>query len=137
MSRTALAVVLAAAALAAPLAADAKGPDRASVCGADRCVSIRGSSVTGILDWSGRPGFDQLPAPHRVPFYRLTLYDRGRPAWLVLYAPSVARIRVTQLGVYPYGSIGPYWRSVTPGGASALARAKHGLRPFPTPASWR
>jgi hypothetical protein len=129
--------VLAAAALAAPLAALAKGPDRASVCGADRCGSVRGPAVAALMDWGGRSGFEQLPAPRRVPFYRLTLYDRGRPAWKLVYAPSVGRVRITQLDVYPFGTIAAYWRAVTPAGKSALGRATRGLRPFPAPSSWR
>jgi hypothetical protein len=137
VSRIALAAALGAVVLAASPAADAKGPDRARVCGGDRCASIRGASVPALLDWSGQSAFEQLPAPRRVPFYRLTLYDNGRPTWKLVYAPSVGRVRITQLDVYPYGSIAPYWRAVTLPGTSALTRATRGLRPFPAPSSWR
>jgi hypothetical protein len=137
MSRIGLVATLVASALAAPLAADAKRPARASACGADRCATIRGSQVMRLLDWGGQAPFEQLPAPRRVPFYRVTLYDRGQPTWRLLYAPSVGRLRIAQLDVYPYGSVGPYWRALTPAGTWALTRATHGLRPFPAPTSWR
>ena len=107
------------------------------MCGARGRLSVRGPPVPAVLDWSGRSEFAQPPAPRRVPFYRLTIHERSRQAWLLLYAPSVARVRITQLGVYPYGSIAPYRRSVTPEGVSPLARATHGLTPFPSPSSWR
>jgi hypothetical protein len=137
MRRIGLLAVLAAAALAAPLGASAKGPDSASVCGADRCAALRGAGVPALMDWGGPAGFEQLPAPRRVPFYRMTLYDHGRPAWKLVYAPSVGRVRITQLDVYPFGTVAPYWRRVTPAGKSVLGRATRGLRPFPALSSWR
>jgi hypothetical protein len=137
MSRIALAATLVTFALVVAQAADAKGPDRARVCGADRCALLRGPAVVGLLDWRGQAGFEQLPAPRRVPFYRLTLFDHGRPAWKLVYAPSLERMRITQLDVYPFGSVAPYWRAVTSDGTSALARVTRGLAPFPAPTSWR
>jgi hypothetical protein len=136
VSRIAPAAALATVALVVAQAADAKGPDRAVVCGADRCASLRGPAVAGLLDWGGQAGFEQLPAPRRVPFYRLTLFDHGRPAWKLVYAPSLGRVRITQLDIYPFGSTAPYWRAVTSVGTSALARATRGLAPFPAPKSW-
>jgi hypothetical protein len=137
VGRIALAAALATIALVVAQAADAKGPDGAWVCGADRCASLRGPAVAGLLDWGGQAGFEQLPAPRRVPFYRLTLFDHGRPAWKLVYVPSVERVRITQLDVYPFGSVAPYWRAVTTDGTSALARVTRGLAPFPAPKSWR
>ena len=137
MRRIGLLSVLMAAALAAPLAASAKGPDRARVCGANRCTAVQGFAARALLDWGGQAGFEILPAPRRVPFYRVTLYDHGHPVWRLVYAPSVRRVRITQLDVYPYESIAPYWRALTPAGTSALARVTRALRPFPAPSSWR
>jgi hypothetical protein len=137
MNRIAVACALTVVVLGVPSAAQAKGPDHARVCGADRCTSLRGPAVAALLDWGGRSAFEQLPAPRRVPFYRLTLYDRGRPAWKLVYAPSIGRLRISQLDVYPFGSLAPYWRTVTPDGTSALARATKCLRPFPASSSWR
>jgi hypothetical protein len=137
MNRIAVACALTAVVLGAPSSAEAKGPDHARACGADRCASLRGPAVAALLDWGGQSAFEQLPAPCRVPFYRLTLYDHGRPAWKLVYAPSIGRVRISQLDVYPFGSLAPYWRAVTLGGTSALARATKGLRPFPAPSSWR
>jgi hypothetical protein len=137
MRRIGLLSVLVTAALAAPLAASAKGPDRARVCGADRCTAVQGLGARALLDWGGQAGFEILPAPRRVPFYRVTLYDHGHPVWRLVYAPSVRRVRITQLDVYPFGTVAPYWRAVTFGGRFALARATHGLRPIPAPSSWR
>jgi hypothetical protein len=136
MRRTTL-LAVALVALAVPLAARAKGPDRASVCGTDRCTSFRGSEVNSLLDWGRGSGIAQLPAPSRAPFYRLTLYEGGRPTWQIVYAPSVERGRITQLDVYPYRSVAPYWRRVTPDGRAALSRVTRGLQPFPAPSAWR
>jgi hypothetical protein len=136
MRRIGLLSVLATTALAAPLAASAKGPDRARVCGADRCTAVQGSAARALLDWGGQAGFEILPAPRRVPFFRVTLYDRGHPVWRLVYAPSVGRVRITQLDVYPYEAIAPYWRAITPAGKSALGRSTRELRPFPAPRSW-
>jgi hypothetical protein len=135
--RITIAAALTVFALATPLVAEAKGPTLARVCGADRCASIRGPAVRAFLDWGGVAGFEQLPAPRTVPFYRLTLYDRGRPSWRLLYAPSARRVRITQLSVYPFDTVAPYWRAVPPAGTSAFSRATRGLKPFPAPRSWR
>jgi hypothetical protein len=137
VSRIVLAAALAAVALVAVEAADAKGPDRARVCGADRCASLRGPAVRVLLDWGGQAAFEQLPTPRRVPFYRLTLFDHNRPTWKLVYVPSLRQVQITQLDVFPFGSVEPYWRAVTRDGQSALARATKGLRAFPAPASWR
>jgi hypothetical protein len=137
MHRIGLLSMLSAAALAAPLAASAKGPDHARVCGANRCTAVQGFAARALLDWGGQAEFEILPAPRLVPFYRVTLYDRRRPVWRLVYAPSARRVRITQLHVYPYEAIAPYWRAVTPAGTSALARVTRGLRPFPAPNSWR
>jgi len=137
MRRIGLLSVLVAAALAAPVAASAKGPDRARVCGANRCTAVQGFAARALLDWGGQAGFEILPAPRRVPFYRVTLYDHGHPVWRLVYAPSARRVRITQLDVYPFGTVPPYWRAVTFGGRFRLARVTHGLRPFPAPSSWR
>jgi hypothetical protein len=131
-----IALALVAAALAAP-AALAKGPDGARACGAHRCTSIRGSSVGALFDRSGRPGFEQLAAPRRVPYYRVTLYERGKAVWQFLYAPSVSRVRITELGVYPFGPVAPYWRAVTSAGRAVFGRVVGGLVPFAAPRGWR
>src|SRR5262245_54496412 len=137
MRRIGLLSVLVATALAAPLAASAKGPDRARVCGADRCATVQGFAARALLDWGGQAGFEILRAPRRVPFYRVTLYDRGHPVWRLVFAPSIRRVRITQLDVYPYEAIAPYWRALPPAGNAAFGRATRGLRPFPAPSSWR
>jgi hypothetical protein len=98
---------------------------------------FRGSEVGRLLDWAGGSAYAQLPPPSRAPFYRLTLYEGGRPAWRIVYAPSVARARITQLDVYPYRSVAPYWRWVAPDGRAALSRVTRGLQPFPAPSAWR
>jgi len=137
VSRIVLAAALAAVALVAAEAADAKGPDRARVCGADRCASQRGPAVRALLDWGGNAAIEQLPTPRRVAFYRLTLFDHNRPTWKLVYAPSLGQVRITQLDVFPFGSVAPYWRAVTREGLSALARATRGLGAFPASSSWR
>jgi hypothetical protein len=118
--------------------AQAKGPNLARVCGASGCSAIRGEvAVDGLLAWTGA-GFTLLDTPPPAPYYRFTLYDRGQPAWQLLYVPSLHRLRIWELSVYPYGSnMGPYWRSVTAEGARTLAKATRGLDPFPTPGAWR
>jgi hypothetical protein len=121
---------------AAP-AALAKGPDQARACGAVRCVSIHGTAAAALLDWGGQSEFDLLAAPRRVPYYRITLYERGTHTWEFLYAPSVSRVRITELDVYPFGSIGPYWRAVTSEGRAAFARVIRGLTPFAASRTWR
>jgi hypothetical protein len=72
--------VLAMIAFSAP-AALAKGPDHARACGAVRCVSIHGTAAAALLDWGGQSEFDLLAAPRRVPYYRITLYERGTYTW--------------------------------------------------------
>jgi hypothetical protein len=118
-------------------AAQAKGPNLARICGASGCSAIRGElTVSALLAWTGT-GFTLLDAPRPAPYYRFSLYDRGQPAWQLVYVPARHRIRIGQLDVYPYGStLGPYWRSVTAEGRRALARATRGLSPFPAPRAW-
>jgi hypothetical protein len=137
VSRIVLVAALGAVALAAAQAAAAKGPDHARVCGADRCASLRGPAARALLDWGGQAALEQLPAPRRVPFFRLTLFEHNKPTWKLVYAPSLRRVRITQLDVFPFGSLAPYWRTVTRNGLSALARATKGLTPFPASTSWR
>jgi hypothetical protein len=119
-------------------ASPAKGPDLARVCGASGCSSIRGDiHVYALLEWTGT-GFSLLAAPRPAPYYRFSLFDRGRPVSQLLYVPSQRRIRIWELSVYPYGSsTGPYWRNVTRAGASVLGKATRGLRPFAAPQAWR
>ena len=131
-----LALVLATVAFSAP-AALAKGPDQARACGAVRCVSIHGTAAAALLDWGGQSEFDLLPAPRRVPYSRITLYERGTHTWEFLYAPSVSRVRITELDVYPFGSIAPYWRAVTSEGRAAFTRVIRGLTPFAAARTWR
>ncbi len=131
-----LALVLALAAVTAP-AALAKGPERARACGAVRCASIHGPAAEALLDWSEQPEFDLLAAPRRTTYYRITLYEHGTRTWEFLYAPTVSRVRVTEPDVYPFGSVAPYWRAVTPEGRTAFARVIRGLTPFAAPRTWR
>ena len=73
----------------------------------------------------------------RVPYYRITLYERGTCTWEFLYAPSVSRVRITEPDVYPFGSIAPYWRAVTSDGRAACAGVIRRMTPFAAPRTWR
>jgi len=127
------------AALVLAAGAQAKGPDAARVCGGSGCTTIRGPlAVAGLLDWMSAE-FAVADTPRPAPYYRLTFHDRGRMFMRLVWVPSRHRMQVLQPALYPFapGSQHPYWRSVSDRGASVLARAVAGLRPFSAPRAWR
>jgi hypothetical protein len=119
-------IVLAVLALALPASAAAKGPDSASVCGATRCVAVRGEiPVYSLLDWKATP-FMQLGAPTPAPYYPIMLRGWG----MILYLPARELIRIDD----PESP--PYWRSLPEYQHARYAKLVRGLAPRPAPARW-
>ena len=115
--------------------AAAKGPDRANVCGWQRCRMLSGEAAASPLltSWWLTP-FDGAAAPTPAPSYRFTLHSAraGEGRWFIVWVPSAREMRVTQVGVYPYlQRIGPYWRAVPPNARRVFRRVTSGLRPYP------
>jgi hypothetical protein len=129
--------VIAVLALALAASAAAKGPNRASICGATRCVAIRGDiKVYALVDWMASP-FLVADAPKPAPYYAIEIRGWGE----LLYLPNRNVIRVWQ-GPHAYGnfppgsSSAPYWRSLPRSARTLYARLVRGLAPREAPARW-
>ena len=139
MFRLLVSVALAAAVAAFAVApATAKGPNVASICGATRCIPIRGeTAVWPLLSWSFAP-FVTRPAPAPAPFYTIRLRDRSGIRWELLYVPKRHAVRFWQSRVPPYSQgVGPYWRTVPESAEDVFRRAVGKLSPRIAPQSWR
>jgi hypothetical protein len=118
-------IAVAVLALILAAAAAAKGPDRASVCGATRCIDIRGDiEVYSLLDWKATP-FQALAAPKPGPYYLITIRDWGT----ILYLPQRNLIRMRD-------ETGPYWRVLPPYLRPEYAKVTRGLTPRRADATW-
>ena len=118
-------LVIAVLALTLTASAAAKGPDHASICGATRCVAIRGDiKVYSLLDWKATP-FQILAAPKPGPYYLITIRDWGT----ILYLPQRNLIRMKD-------ATGPYWRGLPGYLRPEYAEVTRGLAPRPAPAAW-
>jgi hypothetical protein len=131
-------LVIAVLALALAASAAAKGPDRASVCGATHCVTVQGDiHVWSLLEWLGSSPFMVRDAPKPAPYYAIEIRDWGE----LLYLPNRNVIRVWQ-GPHAYGnfapnsSSAPYWRSLPPSARTLYAKLVRGLAPRAAPARW-
>ena len=129
--------VIAALALALAASAAAKGPDRASICGATRCVAIHGDRhVYALVDWMASP-FMIVDAPKPVPYYAIEIRDWGQ----LLYLPNRNVIRIWQ-GPHAYGNFAPgstsapYWRPLPRSARTLYAKLVRGVAPRTAPARW-
>jgi len=130
-------LVIAVLALALAAGAAAKGPDRASICGATRCVAIEGDRhVYALVDWTASP-FSVVDAPTPAPYYAIDILDWGK----LLYLPNRNVIRIWQ-GPHAYGNFAPgstsapYWRPLPRSARTLYARLVHGLAPRAAPDRW-
>ena len=130
-------IVIAVLTLALAASAAAKGPDRASICGATHCVAVRGDiEVYALVDWMASP-FVVRDAPKPSPYYAIEIRDWGQ----LLYLPHRGLIRIWQ-GPQAYGrfspgsSSAPYWRSLPRSARAMYAKLVRGLDPRPVPARW-
>ena len=130
-------IVIVVLALALAASAAAKGPDRASICGAARCVAVRGDvEVYALVDWMAAP-FVVRDAPKPTRYYAIEIRDWGR----LLYLPNRGLIRIWQgpqaYGSFPPGSSSaPYWRSLRRSARAMYAKLVRWLEPRPAPARW-
>jgi hypothetical protein len=132
------AAAAAAGALCVPTA-DAKGPDRATVCGVTHCVSIHGErAVWSLLAWQYDGPFAVRPAPRPAPFYAIRVRDSTRLDWTIVYVPRRHAVRLWQSHVPPYRQgVGPYWRTLPASAETVFARVVAPLAPRGAPRSWR
>jgi hypothetical protein len=133
-----VAAVVAAGTLAVPVAG-AKGPNVARVCGAGRCVTLRGERVVWpLLAWEYDGPFALLPAPRPAAFYSIRLHDPSGVEWTVLYLPGRHVVRLSQSRTPPYDrGTAAYWRTLPASADASFRRAVRGLAPLPAPAGWR
>ena len=129
--------VVAALALTLAASAAAKGPDRASICGATRCVAVQGDRhVYALVDWMAAP-FAVVDAPKPTRYYTIEIRDWGQ----LLYLPNRNVIRIWQ-GPHAYGSFppnstsAPYWRALPRGARLMFAKLVRGVAPRAAPARW-
>ena len=117
--------------------ATAKGPNVASVCGATRCITIRGQTeVWPLLSWSHVP-FSSRPAPAPAPYYSIRLHDPSGIRWVLLYVPRRHAVRIWQSRVPPYSEgVGPYWRTLPASSERAFRRVVRNLIPRAAPRNW-
>jgi hypothetical protein len=117
--------------------AAAKGPDRASICGATRCIAVQGDRhVYALIDWMAVP-FAVVDAPKPARYYAIEIRDWGQ----LLYVPTRNVIRIWQgpqaYGYFPPGSTsGPYWRALPHGARTMYAKLVRGLVPSAALARW-
>jgi len=113
-------------ALTLAASAAAKGPDRASVCGATHCITLRGDiEVYALLDWKATP-FELLDAPRPAPYYAITLRDWGT----ILYVPAQRLMRIDD----PESP--PYWRTLPRYQNARYSKLVRGMAPRPAPRNW-
>jgi hypothetical protein len=138
-SRFVAAVALAAGVAAvSATAAEAKGPNVASVCGAARCITIDGeTAVWPFLAWQYVP-FSARRAPAPAPYYSIRLHEPTGIRWVLLYVPRRHVVRFWQSRVPPYSQgIGPYWRTLPASAERVFRRVVRGLAPRAAPDNWR
>ena len=118
-------------------AAQAKGPNAASVCGASGCTTLRGeSAVWPLLSWTSTP-FKPRAAPRPAAYYSIRVSDPTGIKWTLLYVPSRRMMRIWQSRVPPYSEpIGPYWRIVPRTAVPQIVRAVAHVRPYAAPKRW-
>jgi hypothetical protein len=133
-----VAAVVAAGAVCVP-AAGAKGPDVARVCGAARCVTLRGErAVWPLLAWQYDGPFALLSAPRPAAFYSIRLHGPSGVDRTVIYLPGRHVVRLSQSRTPPYDrGIGPYWRTLPASADASFRRAVRGLAPLRPPPDWR
>jgi|tagenome__1003787_1003787.scaffolds.fasta_scaffold18574098_1 hypothetical protein len=133
----ALPLLAVAGALAAPTAG-AKGPDAATLCGAQRCLTIHGErAVAPLLGWQST-GFSERAAPQPAPYYTLRVSDRSAGIrWGLVYVPRRHAMRIWQNRIPPYDEgVGVYWRTLPAAAEPAFRAVLQTLRPHAAPRRW-
>lgn len=127
-------------ALLAPTPALAKGPDRASICGASGCVTVANVEEVNVLAlWTA--GFEVRNEPPAAPFFTVELTTtRGAVAkWSYVYVPSARALKIIRAdfsggisGVQPMNE----WVSASTEVLAAYETATSAMPPFPASAGW-
>ena len=120
MTRPLALIIAAGALLALPAGATAKEVSKATVCGADGCITEKDhKAVAAAVEQGGPPGG---PPNRQAAFYRVTVHIKGDPqGFKLLIAPGARKLRAD----------GRTWITMTPQAIAAWRKVTDGIKPFP------